>query len=63
MVSKISKFQTKNISAIPELVKYFKKMSLKDPLVVSPDQGGKERAKEFAKEFKSDYIALEKTKR
>nr|MBC8501950.1 ribose-phosphate diphosphokinase [Nitrosopumilus sp.] len=31
-------------------------------LVVSPDQGGKERAKEFAREFNSDYIALEKTR-
>lgn len=52
--------KTKNISAIPELVRYFKKLSLKNPLVVSPDQGGKERAKEFAKELGSEYIALEK---
>ncbi len=52
--------KTKNVSAIPDLVKYFKKLSLKNPLVVSPDQGGKERAKEFAKEFNSDYFALEK---
>ena len=54
--------KTKNVTAIPDLVKYFKKMRLKNPLVVSPDQGGKERAKEFAKEFNSDYIALEKTR-
>ena len=52
--------KTKNVSAIPDLVRYFKKLSLKDPLVVSPDQGGKERAKEFAKEFGSEYIALDK---
>lgn len=52
--------KTKNISAIPELVRYFKKLSLKNPLVVSPDQGGKERAKGFAKELGSEYIALEK---
>ena len=52
--------KTKNVTAIPDLVEYFKKLSLKNPLVVSPDQGGKERAKEFAKEFNSDYIALEK---
>ncbi|QLH05458.1 phosphoribosylpyrophosphate synthetase [Nitrosopumilus oxyclinae] len=52
--------KTKNVSAIPELVQYFKKLSLKNPLVVSPDQGGKERAKEFAKELGSEYIALEK---
>jgi len=54
--------KTKNVTAIPDLVGFFKKLSLKNPLVVSPDQGGKERAKEFAKEFNSDYIALEKTR-
>ncbi len=54
--------KTKNVTAIPDLAEYFKKLSLKNPLVVSPDQGGKERAKEFAKEFNSDYIALEKTR-
>ncbi len=37
-------------------------MSLKNPLVVSPDQGGIQRAKEFAKELGSEYIALEKTR-
>ncbi|MDH3361228.1 MAG: ribose-phosphate pyrophosphokinase [Nitrosopumilus sp.] len=52
--------KTKNVSAIPDLAKYFKKLSLKNPLVISPDQGGKERAKEFAIQFNSDYIALEK---
>ena len=52
--------KTKNVTAIPDLVKYFKKLSLKNPLVVSPDQGGKNRAKEFAKEFGTEYIALEK---
>jgi ribose-phosphate pyrophosphokinase len=54
------KIKSKNVTAIPDLVKYFKKLSLKNPLVVSPDQGGKERAKEFAKEFELEYIALEK---
>lgn len=52
--------KSKNVTAIPELVKYFKKLSLKNPLTVSPDQGGKDRAREFAKYFNSDYIALEK---
>jgi len=52
--------KSKNVTAIPDLVKYFKKLSLKNPLVVSPDQGGKDRAKEFAKEFGSEHIALEK---
>ena len=57
---KYFKIKTKNVSAISDLVKYFKKLSLKNPLIVSPDQGGKQRAKEFAKEFGTDYIAEKK---
>ncbi len=57
---KYFKISAKNISAVPELVKYFKKLKLKDPLVVSPDLGGKKRAKEFAKLLGSNYIALKK---
>ncbi len=52
--------KSKNVSAIPDLATYFKKLSLKNPLVVSPDQGGKERAKEFAKEMGIEFIALQK---
>jgi len=52
--------KSKNVTAIPDLVKYFKKLSLKNPLVISPDQGGKDRAKEFAIEFELECIALEK---
>ena len=52
--------KSKNVTAIPDLVKYLKKLSLKNPLVVSPDQGGKERAKAFAKEFGLEFIALQK---
>ncbi len=52
--------KSKNISAVPNLAAYFKKMSLKDPLVVSPDQGGTERAKKFAKEMGTEFIALQK---
>ena len=54
------KIKSKNISAISDLVKYFKKINLKNPLVISPDQGGKKRAMEFAREFGTDYIALMK---
>ena len=57
---KYFKIKSRNISAIPDLVKYFKRINLRDPLVVSPDQGGKKRAMEFAKELGSDYIALTK---
>ena len=54
------KIIAKNISAVPELVKYFKKLRLKNPMIVSPDTGGAKRAQEFAKLFKTDYIALKK---
>ena len=54
--------KTKNVSAIPNLVKYFKKLRLKRPLVISPDQGGKDRAEKFADELGSEYIALEKNR-
>ena len=52
--------RTENVSAVPDLARFFKKMSLKNPLVVSPDQGGKERAKAFAKEMGIEFIALQK---
>ena len=54
------KIASKNVSAVPELVKYFKKLRLENPLVVSPDLGGTARAKEFAKHFGIKYIALKK---
>ncbi len=54
------KIPAKNISAVPELAKFFKKLKLKEPIVVSPDLGGKKRAKEFAKLLGSNYISLKK---
>jgi len=60
MALKYFKISAKNISAVPELVKYFKKLNLKNPLVISPDIGGITRAKEFAKLFKSDFLGLQK---
>jgi ribose-phosphate pyrophosphokinase len=50
----------RNISAVQELVNHFKKLNLKDPLVVSPDLGGATRAEEFAKLYGTDFIALKK---
>ncbi len=50
----------KNATAIGELVRYFKRLRLRDPLVVSPDMGGRERAKRFASLLGTNYIALEK---
>jgi len=60
MALKYFKIPAKDISAVPELVKYFKKLNLNNPLVVSPDMGGITRAKEFAKLFKSDFLGLQK---
>ena len=57
---KLFKIPIKNVSAVPELANYFKKLRLKNPLVVSPDLGGKERAAEFAKFYGTDHIALQK---
>jgi ribose-phosphate pyrophosphokinase len=54
------KIPSKNVSAVPQLVKFFKKLKLKDPLVISPDLGGINRAKEFAKNYGADFIALKK---
>lgn len=54
------KIPVKNTSAVPELVNYFKKLHLKDPIVVSPDLGGKSRAEEFAKMYNTNVIALKK---
>lgn len=54
------KIKATNVSAISELVKYFKKLKLKDPLVVSPDLGGIERARYFARLFGTRFIALKK---
>jgi len=54
------KITARNVSAIPELVKYFKKLNLKSPLVVSPDCGGIARARDFANQFGVKFIALDK---
>ena len=49
---------TENVSAVPELVKYFKKLNLKNPLVVSPDAGGSSRSKKFASLLTVSYTHL-----
>ena len=54
------KISSENVSAMEVLVKYFKKMKMKNPLVVSPDLGGKERAEKFSNLLKTDFIALKK---
>lgn len=54
------KIPSQNISAIPELVKHFKRLHLKDPLVVCPDLAGVFRAKNFSKLLGTDFIGLRK---
>ena len=56
------KIPTENVSAIPELAKYLKKLKLKNPVIVSPDTGGSLRAKKFADILKSDFITLKKSR-
>ena len=56
------KIPTVNVSAIPELAKYFKKLKIKKPLVVSPDTGGSSRAKKFASLLNTDFITLKKSR-
>ena len=56
------KIPTESVSAIPELAKYFKKLKLKNPLVVSPDMGGSLRAKKFASLLNTDFVTLKKSR-
>ena len=54
------KIPAKNVSAVPQLVSYVKKLGLKKPVIVSPDLGGVRRAKEFAKLYGTNYVSLQK---
>ena len=54
------KISSENVSAMEVLVKHFKKMKMKNPVVVSPDLGGKDRAVKFSELLKTDFIALKK---
>jgi len=56
------KIPKEDVSAIPKLSIYFKKMKLKNALVVSPDMGGSLRAKKFASLLNIDFIALKKSR-
>ena len=56
------KISKESVSAIPELAKYFKKLKLKNALVVSPDMGGSLRAKKFASLLNTDFITLKKSR-
>ena len=51
-----------NVSSIPLLANYASKMKLRDPIAVSPDVGGTNRAKEFARLLDIDVIVLKKSR-
>jgi ribose-phosphate pyrophosphokinase len=49
-----------NVSSVPLLADYASKMKLHDPIAVSPDAGGANRATEFARYLDIDVLALKK---
>jgi ribose-phosphate pyrophosphokinase len=51
-----------NVSSVPLLADYASKMPLHNPIAVSPDAGGTDRAKEFARHLDIDYIVLKKSR-
>jgi ribose-phosphate pyrophosphokinase len=51
-----------NVSSIPLLADYASKMRLHDPIAVSPDAGGTNRAKEFARHLDIDVLVLKKSR-
>jgi ribose-phosphate pyrophosphokinase len=51
-----------NVSSIPHLADHASKMKLHRPVGVSPDSGGAERANEFARRLKADFVALKKSR-
>ena len=51
-----------NVSSIPLLADHVHKMKLHEPVAVSPDVGGINRAKEFARHLHIDMVALKKSR-
>ena len=51
-----------NVSSVPLLADYASKMKLRDPGAVSPDSGGANRAKEFARLLDIEVVVLKKSR-
>jgi ribose-phosphate pyrophosphokinase len=51
-----------NVSSVPLLAEYAFNMKLHDPIAVSPDAGGTDRAKEFARHLDMDVVVLKKSR-
>jgi ribose-phosphate pyrophosphokinase len=49
-----------HLYALPVLLDYFRKLDLKDLVVVSPDAGGVERARAFAKRLRANLAIIDK---
>jgi ribose-phosphate pyrophosphokinase len=59
----MSYFQSiQNVSSVRMLADYAANMKLRDPIAVSPDVGGTNRAKEFARHLNIDFISLKKSR-
>ena len=59
----MSYFQSiQNVSSIRLLADYAANLKLADPIAVSPDAGGANRAKEFARHLNIDFISLKKSR-
>ena len=56
-------FATIDLTAIPSLSSYVKhNLTMNNPIVISPDEGGIERAKKFAELIKANSLSLVKTR-
>lgn len=51
-----------NISSVPLLADHASEMNLHRPVVVSPDAGGADRVKEFARRLNTDAVVLKKSR-
>ncbi|HEY9407379.1 MAG TPA: ribose-phosphate diphosphokinase [Nitrososphaera sp.] len=59
----MSYFQSiQNVSSVRMLADYAANMKLRDPIAVSPDVGGTNRAKEFARHLNIEFISLKKSR-
>lgn len=61
-MSYFNSVKIENISSIPLLAEYAKRMDLHDPIAVSPDAGGADRAEEFARRLGCGVLVLKKSR-
>lgn len=61
-MSHFSTINIQSVSSIPLMAEHAKRMSLHDPIIVSPDSGGAERVMAFAEQLKQDTLILKKSR-